>query len=96
MTSNEIGQQLQEAHLRAIISDGIKIGSLIACFTLLAGYCCTFFCAEAGSTASRPALLIYCSILFAIVAWLAKVIEAGAEKRCGNLKEIFEKSSSSS
>lgn len=100
MMSNEIGRQLQGVHLRAIISDGIKIGALIACFTLLAGYCCTFFCAEAGSitgnATSRPALLVYCSILFAVVAWLAKVIEAGAEKKCGYLKEIFEKTSPSS
>lgn len=100
MTSNEIGRQLQEAHLRAIISNSIKIGALIACFTLLAGYCCTFICAVAESTpgnaTSRPTLLIYCSILFAILAWLAKVIEARAEKKCGNLKEVFEKSSPSS
>lgn len=91
MNKNDVEQKLWAAHQRAIIYDGLKMGTLIGFVGLFIGYSSAVLAAESGGVGDPVAIkaipMVFTAILLALVSYLAKLGEVTAEKTCAELKE---------
>ncbi|HEY3433377.1 MAG TPA: hypothetical protein VGK09_12595 [Rhodocyclaceae bacterium] len=91
MNKNDMEQKLWAAHQRAIIYDGLKMGTLIGFVGLFIGYSSAVLAADSGGIGDPVAIkaipMVFTAILLALVSYLAKLGEVTAEKTCAELKE---------
>jgi len=97
MNKKDVEQKLLATHQKAIIYDGIKMGTLIGFVGLLVGYSSAILAAEPGGLGDPVAIkaipLVLTAILLALVSYFAKIGEIAAEKSCSELKDLLKSTS---